>query len=267
MTEPSSALAASIPEQYDSKLGPMLFEPYARELAARMPATATRVLEVAAGTGIATRALLSTLPSTASLMVTDLQPGMLDLAADKVGRDPRVELRPADALALPFGDHEFDVVVCQFGVMFFRDTLAGLREIRRVLTPDGVLLMSTWSSLADNPIARVAFEEVLRALPDDTPPFLTTPFCMDDAEAVTELLHAAGFTYVQSAVVDQTGESASAHAAAMGLLCGSPVRLQLQERGIEDPRRLVDAVAARLAREGGFAPMRLPMRAIVFTAQ
>ncbi len=267
MTPSFSALPGSIAEQYDSKLGPVFFEPYAQDLAARVPPSASRVLEIAAGTGIASRALLSTLPSTAHLTVTDLQPAMLDLAAAKVGHDPRVELRQADAMALPFAEHEFDLVVCQFGVMFFQDALAGLREVRRVLTPDGVFLMSTWGRLADNPIDRVAFEEVSRVLAGNVPPLLTTPFAMDDPEAVTSLLHEAGFSYVRSTVADLVGESPSAHAAAMGLLCGSPVLVELQDRGIDDPRRLVDAVAARLAREGGFAPMRLPMRANVFAAQ
>ncbi len=267
MTASFTTLPGSIAEQYDSKLGPVFFEPYAWDLAARIPSGASRVLEIAAGTGIASRALLSALLPTAHLTVTDLQPAMLDLATAKVGQDARVELRQADALALPFAEHEFDLVVCQFGVMFFADALAGLREIRRVLTPDGTFLMSTWGALADNPIDRIAFEEVSRALPGDAPPSLTTPFSMDDPELVTSLLHEAGFSYVRSAVAELIGESPSAHAAAMGLLCGSPVLVELQDRGIDDPRRLADAVAARLAREGGFAPMRLPMRAVVFTAQ
>lgn len=267
MTEQATAFAGSIPAEYEHRLVPMFFEPFARDLAARLPATATRVLEIAAGTGVVAVALLARLGPAASLTVTDLQQGMLDLAADKLQHDPRVEIRQADAMALPFADHQFDVIACQFGVMFFADPLAGLKEVRRVLTPDGVFLMSTWASLADNPIARIAHEEVARALPEAPPPFLTLPFGMHDGEAVTTLLHEAGFSYVQSSQVELTGQSPSAHAAAMGLMCGSPMFTQLQQRGIDDPRGLVDVVSARLAREGGFAPMRLPMRALVFTAQ
>jgi len=267
MTDQGTAFAGAIPAEYETRLVPMFFEPYARDLAARVPSHASRVLEVAAGTGVVSRALLARLGPEASLTVTDLQQGMLDVAARTLGDDPRVVIRQADALALPFDDHQFDVVVCQFGVMFFPDRVVGLREARRVLTPDGVLLMSTWGALDANPIARIAHEEVERALPDAPPPFLTMPFGLHDADAVTAMLHEAGFSYVQSGVVELTAESPSAHAAAMGLMCGSPMFTQLQERGIDDPRRLVDIVAARLAREGGFAPMRLPMRAIVFTAQ
>ncbi|AMY07518.1 Demethylmenaquinone methyltransferase [Luteitalea pratensis] len=266
MTDQATAYAGPIPAQYDDKLRPMFFEPYARDIVSRMPSTATRVLEVAAGTGIVSRALLRALPPTASLMVTDLQPGMLDVAAAAIGNDPRVEIRQADALSLPFGDAQF-VVVCQFGVMLFSDKIAGLREIRRVLTPGGAFLMNTWGSLEDNPVAGSAHEEMARAFPDAPPQFLSIPFGLHDAGVITGFLHHAGFSYVQSAVVECTAESRSAHAAAMGVLCGTPLFTQLQQRGVDDPRRLVDVVAARLAREGGFAPMRLPMKALVFTAQ
>lgn len=267
MAEPAPSYSGSIPVQYDSKLGPMFFEPYAREIAARLPDAAARVLETAAGTGIVSRHLLQRLGPDARLMVTDLQDAMLEVARQKVGRDPRVEFRQADATSLPFGDRSFDTVVCQFGLMFFSDPVGGLREARRVLTSDGLLLLSTWGSLEDNAIARIAHEEVARALPADPPPFLRVPFGMSDPTAVAALLHEAGFSYVRHDVIEHEGMSESAHHAATGLMCGSPMLAQLQERGVDDPRVLVERVAARLAEAGGLAPMRLPMKAILFVAQ
>ena len=261
------AFAGSIPLQYDSRLGPMFFEPFARDLVARVPTDAQRVLETAAGTGVVSRLLLGHLGAGASLMVTDLQPAMLDVARWKLGQDPRVELRVADAVALPFDDRSFDVVVCQFGAMFFSDLLRGLQEARRVLTPDGRLVLNTWGSLDHNPIARLAHEEVARAFPDAPPPFFRVPFGLHDPDVVTSRLHESGFGYVQAQEVHHVGESPSAHAAAVGLITGSPVFTQLQDRGLGEPRLLIEAVAARLAREGGFAPMRLPMKAFVFVAQ
>lgn len=262
-----ASFSGSVPQHYDSKLGPLLFAPYAEDLARRLPAHAQRVLETAAGTGVVTGHLLARLGADARLVVTDLQDGMLELARAKFGNDPRVEFRQADATSLPFDDRSFEAVVCQFGLMFFPDRLAGLREARRVLTHDGVLLLNTWGSLADNPIALTAHEEVARVLPHDPPRFMEVPFGMHDSEAVTDLLQQAGFTYVRCDVVDCVGESESAHHAATGLLCGSPMVSQLQERGIHDPRTLVDGLAARLTEIGGLAPMRIPMRALVFTAQ
>jgi ubiquinone/menaquinone biosynthesis C-methylase UbiE len=260
------AFTRAIAEHYDTRLGPMLFESFARDIAARLPPHSARVLEVAAGTGIVSRHLLSALAPDASLMVTDQQEGMLHVARTKVAEDARAECRQADAMSLPFPDRSFHAVVCQFGLMFFDDKAVGLREIRRVLTPDGTLLLSTWASLADNPIPRITYEAVEHAFPDDAPSFITVPFALHDQDFVTTLLHGAGFSYVRSDVVEAVCDSPSAHAAAMAMLHGSPLSIQLQERGA-DIRHLVDLVSARLAREGGFAPMRLPMKALVFTAQ
>jgi ubiquinone/menaquinone biosynthesis C-methylase UbiE len=261
------SFSGSVPQHYDRKLGPLLFAPYAEDLARRLPMHAQRVLETAAGTGVVTGHLLARLGVDARLVVTDLQDGMLELARAKFGNAPRFEFRQADATSLPVDDRSFEAVVCQFGLMFFPDRLAALREARRVLTHDGVLLLNTWGSLADNPIARTTDEELARVLPHDPPRFMEESFGMHDGEAVTDLLHQAGFTYVRCDVVDCVGESESAHHAATGLLCGSPVVAQLQERGIHDPRTLVDGLAARLTEIGGLAPMRIPMRALVVTAQ
>lgn len=262
-----ASFSGAIPQHYDSKLAPMFFEPYAEDLAGRVPAHAQRVLETATGTGVVTGHLLARLGPDARLFVTDRQEAMLDLARAKFGNDPRAEFRVADATTLPFDDRSVEAVLCQFGVMFFADRMAGLREARRVLTHDGVFLMSTWGRLADNPIARAAHDEVGRVLPHNPPAFMELPFSMHDRDEVTDLLHQAGFTYVRADIVDCIGESESAHHAATGLLCGSPLALELQERGIPDPRTLVDGLALRLADLGGLAPMRLPMRALVFTAQ
>src|SRR6516225_2940672 len=110
--------AGSIPQIYDSLLVPLIFEPYAADLAERLSARApSRVLEIAAGTGVVTRALASTLPESVSIVATDLNQAMLDHAS-KVGTQRPVEWRQADAMQLPFPDGTFDSVVCQFGVMF-----------------------------------------------------------------------------------------------------------------------------------------------------
>ena len=267
MADRAPSFAGSIPAQYDSKLVPMFFEPFAREIATRLPASATRVLETAAGTGVASPYLLQRLGTDGSLVVTDLQDGMLEFARARVGGDARVEVRAADAMSLPFGDRSFDVVVCQFGLMFLPDPVAGLREARRVLTTDGVLLLSTWASLADNPVSRTVHEVLAEAFPDDPPQFLTRPYSMHDAAAVTDLMHEAGFGYVRSETIASTAESETAHHAATGLLYGTPLFTQLQERGASDLGEFVERAAVRLADAGGLAPMRLPMQAIIFTAQ
>jgi len=125
----------------------------------RVPRAAS-VLEVAAGTGILTRPLLEVLPEDARLVVTDLNEPMLDYAKQKIATDARLDWRQADGSALPFPDHMFDALVCQYGLMFFPDKVRALGEARRVLKPYGTLLFNVWGSLADNPIARLAHEVI-----------------------------------------------------------------------------------------------------------
>ena len=112
--------AGSIPELYERLMVPLIFEPYARDLAARLAKTNPRaVLETAAGTGVLTRALATALPAETRMTVTDLNQPMLDHAKSRQPADSRIAWRQADALALPFEDRSFDAVACQFGAMFF----------------------------------------------------------------------------------------------------------------------------------------------------
>src|SRR4030081_2220966 len=135
MTKVDTVFSGSIPSIYDSYLGPLIFEPYAQDLADRLSAlSAERVLETATGTGIVTRALLRSLPASVSIVATDLNQPMLDHAAERVS-STRVSWQKADAQTLPFPDAAFDAVVCQFGVMFLPDKQKAYREARRVLKP------------------------------------------------------------------------------------------------------------------------------------
>jgi len=107
--------AGSIPQLYESYLVPLIFEPYARDLATRLAARSpARVLEVAAGTGVVTRAMASTLADTASIVATDLNQPMLDHAKARHSSNGKIEWKRADALALPFEDQSFDAVAVVF---------------------------------------------------------------------------------------------------------------------------------------------------------
>jgi ubiquinone/menaquinone biosynthesis C-methylase UbiE len=126
--------AGSIPQVYERYLVPLIFEPYAMDIAVRVArCTPNRVLEIAAGTGVVTRKLGRMLPSNVAIVATDLNQPMLDHA--KVSNTVRaLEWRTADAMQLPFADESFDVIVCQFGAMFFQDKPKGFSEARRVLS-------------------------------------------------------------------------------------------------------------------------------------
>ena len=266
MTQLDASFGGSVPSFYDQGLGPMFFEPYAKNLVGRARiGSGAAVLEVSAGTGIATRHLLRALPTDASLMVTDLNPDMLAIAQPRIANDKRVQYRTADATALPFGDNEFDLIVNQFGLMFPADKVAVFREARRVLKPSGIFLFNTWGSLADNPIGRIGNDVIVSFFPQDPPRFYEKPFGLYDPAVVEQLAREGGFDSITSESVDIVGESESAESAARGLVFGSPVFSEIQQRN-GDPHVIMQTLAERLAREGGARPMRFPMRALVFEA-
>src|SRR6185369_2662198 len=128
-------------------------EPYAEDLARRLaPLRPGRLLEIAAGTGVVTRRLAASLPKECAIVATDLNPPMIE-QAKAIGTARAVEWRQADAMKLPFGDAEFDAVVCQFGVMFFPDKAHAFAEARRVLKPGGTFLFNAWDRIEDNEFA------------------------------------------------------------------------------------------------------------------
>lgn len=264
MTDPNTRFDGSIPAIYDRHLGPMLFAPYARDLAARVGQRGPRrVLEIACGTGIVTEALRARLPAEAEIVATDLNEAMIAHAQTARPALANVTWRTADAMGLPFADAEFDQVVCQFGLMFFPDKLAAIREIRRVLRPRGTATLSVWDSMEMNPVGRLAHESVSACFPTDPPEFYQVPYGYSGRTELGRVLREGGLADIRLEVVAFEAVSESAEHAAFGLLHGNPVILALRERGLVDPAPLQSALARTLAAAGGAAPLRLPMRAIV----
>ena len=169
MSVSDRAFTHAIPKLYEMYLVPLLFEPYAVDLLARLASRpVTRVLEIAAGTGVVTRRMANILPTNVAIVATDLNQAMLDEAA-AVGTARPVEWRQADAKALPFADGSFDAVVCQFGAMFFPGKSAAFAETHRVLTPGGIFLFSVWDRIETNELADVVESAVGRLFPTDPP--------------------------------------------------------------------------------------------------
>ena len=266
MQASDTAFTGSIPEVYDRCLGPMLFEPYARDLARRFAGFEGALLETAAGTGRVTRALAEAAPR-ARITATDLNEAMLAQAARLV-RAPNIEWRPADAQALPFADASFDAVVCQFGVMFLPDKAAGYAEARRVLRPGGRFVFNVWDRLEENAVSDVAQQALAALFPDDPPGFLPrVPFGYHDEGRIREQLAAAGFGVVEVERVTVETRSPSAHEAATGLCLGSPVRAELEGRGPDAGERGVAAAAEALRRRFGDGEISGRGRALVVTAR
>ena len=152
MASNAASFVGNIPDHYDRGLGPVVFIDYAADIARRVGARpVSRVLETAAGTGIVTRQLRDVLPSNAQLTATDLNPPMVEVARRKFQSSEKLDLRAADAMALPFPDGAFDAVVCQFGVMFFPDKAKSCQEVYRVLAPGGLGLTPVQPVRPDRP--------------------------------------------------------------------------------------------------------------------
>ena len=266
MPDANTAFVGSIPENYDRYLGPLFFEAYARDLANRVPlGPATRVLEIASGTGIVTRLLQERLPAGASLVATDLNEAMIEYARPRIPAHSRVTWQTADGTSLPFPDQSFDVVVCQFGVMFFPDKVAGAREAYRVLRPGGRWLFNVWDSMESNPISSIGDRLVTEFFPANPPDFFKIPWGFHDRKALQALPREAGFTRVRHDVLTREVTAPSARDLARGMLEGSPMATAIRERG-GDFEVMGVALAARLAAAFGDHPLRAPEQAIVITA-
>ena len=255
MSAPASdqGFAGSIPKLYETYMVPMLFKPYADDLAKRLAATRTgRLLEIAAGTGVVTRALASALPASVSIVATDLNQAMLDQAA-AVGTSRPVQWRQADAMQLPFDDGSFDLVVCQFGVMFFPDKARAFAEARRVLAPGGSFVFNCWDRIEENEFPDVITGALAGLFPADPPRFMArTPHGYHDAGVIARDLASGGFTarpVIEKVTVRSRCESA--RIPAIAICQGTPLRNEIEAR---DPSRLgdaTDAAAQAIARRFG----------------
>lgn len=267
MVETDKLFAGSIPEVYNRSLVPLIFESYALDLAKRLAETDPRdVLEIAAGTGVLTRAIAARLPAHARIVATDLNQPMLNYAAALQSHDGRIEWRQADALALPFGDESFDVVACQFGVMFFPDRVQSYKEARRVLKPGGHFFFSVWDRISENEFACVVTEALAALFPHDPPLFLArTPHGYHDVGRIREELSAAGLTNISVDAVDGTSKAASPRDPAIAYCQGTPLRNEIEARDASRLEEATEQATEALARRFGSGTVEGRIRAFVVT--
>ena len=270
------AFSGSIPYIYEQFMVPLIFAPYARDLAQRIAQSRPRkLLETAAGTGVLTRALAATLPAGAAITATDLNEPMLAQAKATLP-DPRVEWRQADALALPFDDASFEVVACQFGVMFFPDRVKGHAEARRVLAPGGRLVFNTWERIEENEFPDVVMQALAEVFPHDPPRFMArTPHGYHDPDLIRSA-NAAGanadagdLTLVAREAILQSPDSVVKARAELGV-AGEIVRAapetnlaeELGRLAAEIPseeRALLDPCEARRSNAGSVSQTAAPL--------
>jgi SAM-dependent methyltransferase len=233
----------SIPKLYERYLVPMVFEPFAEILADQLRSRPlSRLLEIAAGTGVVTRALAKALPENVAIVATDLNEPMIE-CAKSVGTSRPVEWCQANAMQLPFGNEEFDAVVCQFGVMFFPDKTKAFSEVYRILRSGGVFVFDVWDRIEENEFAHTVTTALESLFRDDPPRFhARVPHGYHNRVEIERDLAAANFHKTpQFTTVTTRSYARSPRDPAMAYCQGTPLRNEIEVR---DPALLGDATIA-----------------------
>ena len=268
MLETDRVFAGSIPENYDRYMVPLIFEPYASDIAQRAASLSPRaVLETATGSGVVTRALAPRLPRAASYVATDLNQPMIDYAASQQPNDTRITWRQADALALPFEDGTFDLVCCQFGAMFFPDRVSGYREARRVLKPGGHFLFNVWDRIEQNVFADDVTNALAEVFPNDPPRFLArTPHGYHDPALIRWELKEAGFSEVVIETKAEQSRASSARIPAVAYCQGTLLRNEIEARQPGKLDAITDYAASAIAEKHGRGEVAAKIQAHVIVA-
>jgi len=267
MAESHTAFIGEIPRIYEQYLGPVVFSQYAEDLANRIDVpSAGSLLEIAAGTGMATRRLRDTLSPDVHMMATDLNEDMLNVAKEKFESHENIKFQIANALDLPFNDAVFDAVACQFSMMFFPDKLLSIREAARVLKPGGKFYFNVWDSIEHNHLAHTVNKTIAECLPDDPPDFFNVPFGYHQIDVIKRLLIESGFTDIDISVLPRYSVANVARDVAMGFVMGSPIRLQIEQSNPGSLPMIVDAVERAVGQIFGHQSIVAKMQAIVFVA-
>jgi len=268
MTSSSDKLFTGyIPKLYETYMVPMFFEPYAVDLANRLASRSLkRVLEIAAGTGVVTRALASTLPRDTAIVATDLNQPMLDYAA-ALGTARLVEWRQADAMQLPFDDATFDAVVCQFGVMFLPDRPKAYGEACRVLRPGGVFMFNTWDRIEENEFADTITGALESVFPSDPPRFVArVPHGYHDRAIIASDLASGGFASPPEIVtVAKRSRAKSPRDPAVAICQGTPLRNEIEARDASRLEEVTGVATEAIAQRFGRGEVDGKMQAFVVT--
>ena len=268
MLETDKAFADSIPENYDRYMVPLIFEAFAADLAKRAASLSPEaVLEIAAGTGVVTRALAPKLSPSATYVVTDLNQPMLDYAASRQPPDSRIKWRQADAMALPFENAAFDLVCCQFGAMFFPDRLCAYREVKRVLKPGGHFLFNVWDRIEENVFADDVTNALAEIFPNDPPRFLArTPHGYHDTALIRSELEDTGFSRVVIDTKAEQSRASSPRIPAVAYCQGTVLRNEIEAREPGKLEAATDYAASAIADRHGKGEVAAKIQAHVIMA-
>lgn len=263
---PSSDSSRESAVRYDEFLGPMFFEPYAIEVAERIPPSSVSVaLEIAAGTGRVTRHIRKRIPASACLIASDIDENMLAIAKEKLS-DLEIDWQNIDAQQLPFSDNSTDLVVCCFGYMFVPDKPKAFSEAYRVLRPGGMLLLTTWDKLENNAASYTARSAAKKYFEGELPESYNVATSMHDEAMIRSLLEQAGFLKISIEKVQKESVCSTAKEATIGLVQSGAVFQEISRRNPAWIDEIIITVEKELSEKFGAAPMTAPISAVVSQA-
>jgi ubiquinone/menaquinone biosynthesis C-methylase UbiE len=263
----ASAFAGSVPAHYDRYLGPLLFEPYALDIAERLQNDKLQnVLELACGTGRVTRHLTPLIVQNGQLLATDLNPDMLALAQTKVC-DERIKWQVADAQELPFEDESFDHIVCQFGVMFFPDKQRAFNEAWRVLQTGGKYIFNVWDDMLYNPRSFIIRKVMDDMFGEASPDFMQKgPYSFFDRDRIGTMLQHAGFRNLKMGEVKKTARYSHPDEIIVGFVDGSPLSSFMKEKPAAAQEELRQRLRRELTAQMQQYGSEVPLQALVIEA-
>jgi ubiquinone/menaquinone biosynthesis C-methylase UbiE len=247
-TEERWQLAGSAADVYEQHLVPAIFGPWAPVVAdAAGIRVGERVLDVACGTGVVAREAARRLGAGGSVVGVDNNPGMLAVARSVTIGGPPVEWRQADAMALPFSDAAFEVVLCQLGLQYFPDRSAALREMRRVLVPGGRVVILVWQSIQHSPGFALLADALERYIGPRAATIMRAPFSLGDGEEVRANMARAGFRDISMSATVGTVRFPSAADFVQYQVAGSPLSAPVAEANEPARHALTEEVRTAIA--------------------
>ena len=188
-------VTASAAEIYEEFFLPALFRQWGPRVAAAAGIRpGDRVLDVACGTGVLARAAAERTGSPQLVTGLDINESMLAVARANA---PGITWKQGRAEALPFDDQDFDAVVSQFGLMFFEDRRAALREMMRVLRANGRLAVAVWAALEQTPGYAVMTNLLQRLFGESVAMALRSPYILGEPQALRAEFSNAGIPDAQ----------------------------------------------------------------------
>lgn len=265
-------VAGSAAETYERALVPAVFAAWAPLVVALAdPRPGERVLDVACGTGVVARLAAQRVGRSGDVVGLDLNPGMLAVAASSTADEPPtsapITWREASAMKMPLPDAAFDIVYCQLGLQFFPDRPAALREMYRVLVPDGRLGVMVWRGIEHSPGFGILAAALARHVSAEAAGIMRAPFALGDADGLRGLIAAAGFRDITIRPVPGTVRFPSVTRFVQDYVAGSPLASHVAKASDEARAALVSEVAAALKSELVAREITFPIAAHLASAK